>query len=280
VTGVARRLWADGGGRAGAAVLAALVALAACAPWLAGDPTAIPRDLSGGVGLPPGPGHWLGTDPVGRDVWARFAFGARTSLAVGVLAAALAATLGVAWGALAAWVGGAGGAVLMRTVDAVLGVPRVLVVVAALAFWPARSVAALALLLGATGWLHVSRLVHGAVARERRAGHVLAARAVGVPEWRIVIGHVLPAATGAATVAAALGVAEAIALEAALSYFDLGVAEPTPTWGRLVHDAADAPLGRWWLVAVPGIGLAAVTLGCNLVSDALRRALDPRAELA
>nr|MCU0623832.1 ABC transporter permease [Gemmatimonadaceae bacterium] len=213
------------------ATLAGLALVGGLAPWLAPfDPAAQP-DIRTGAGLAPHWPHLLGTDGYSRDVLSRLLHGTRVSLGLGLAAGGLTAALGTAIGlvagASAAWVD----AVVMRLIDAAVAIPRVVVLATAVALWGTLSAPALVLLLAATGWFGIARIVRTDVRTMRHAEWRLAAIALGVPTWRTWWRHLLPAVAPTVGVAATLAVAQTIALEAAVSFLGLGVQPPTASWG-------------------------------------------------
>jgi peptide/nickel transport system permease protein len=229
----------------------------------------------GADGLPPRRTFPLGTDHLGRDLWARLVHGARVSLAVGLLATGLALTLGVAVGCAAALGGGAVDAVLMRLVDLVLAFPRLFLLIAVVAVLRPGG-AAIVLVLGATGWMLTARLVRAEILALKRRDFVVAAQAMGQHPLAILGRHLLPNAIGPALVAAGLLVGDVILAESALSFLGLGVPEPAPTWGRMVKDIYDGALERWWLALFPGLAIVVTVIGFNLIADGLRDRLDVR----
>ena len=250
--------------------LVGLAVVAIVSPWVAPfDPAAQP-DIVNGAGRPPAWPHLLGTDGYSRDVLSRLLHGTRVSLGLGLSAGLLTAALGTALG-LVAGLGARGvDALLMRTVDAAVAVPRVVVLAAAMAVAGPLSTPALVLVLGATGWFGIARVVRTEVRTLRRADWVLAAVAQGVPPLRVWWRHVLPAVAPTIGVATTLAVAQTIGLEAAVSYLGLGVQPPVASWGTMLADAADQPWRWWWLLAAPGAALLGTTLACNALADALR----------
>ena len=226
---------------------------------------------------PPSAAHWLGTDNAGRDVWSRLVWGSRNSLFVGVAAVALATAIGMLLGALSGYYGGIVDGVLMRVTDAFLAFPGIV--------------------------LHAdARVGPGSEHRQRRARDrlsragpasrgwsaassspcasrtwTLAARAIGVTDWRIIRRHLLPHVISPVVVAATFGVAVAILTEASLSYLGLGVRPPAPSWGAMLADAQTVHVFQevWWSWLAPGITLVLVVLAVNYVGETLRRALDP-----
>lgn len=256
--------------------LVCFAVLALFAPWLAPvPPNAIPAD---GLiqSLPPSVEHPFGTDPVGRDVLSRLLHGARVSLSVAFLSVALASLVGTTYGAAAGWIGGRVDALCMRLLDVALAVPRVLLLLMVLAFWGTVPLPTLVLLLGLTGWYDVARLVRSDVRALRDRDFVLAARATGVREARILWRHVVPHVWPTLVVTATLGVANAIALEAGLSYLGLGVQPPDASWGTMLSDGNIPGGARWWLTLFPGTAIVLAVLACNALGDALRESLAPR----
>jgi peptide/nickel transport system permease protein len=262
--------------RAAIVILALFALCAIAAPAIAPhDPIAQP-DPVGQKNLPPSVAHPFGTDAFSRDVLSRVIYGARISLGVATASVLLAVTLGAAWGAVAGFVGGAPDAILMRAADAVLSVPRVLLLIALVASAGSLSVYGIILMLGLTGWPLTSRLVRGEVRALRGREFVLAARAMGVPEWRVLLFHVLPGVVPQLMVAATLAFATVIPLEAGLSFLGLGVPAPAPSWGNIINDGAGRPVDTWWLVVFPGMAIVCVVLAVNTIGERLRETVDPR----
>lgn len=262
----------DAGTRIALLTLAVLAAGALLAPLLAPhSPTAI----VGARMLPPSPAHLFGTDDIGRDVFSRVLYGGRMSLAVAALATVVAATIGTGVGAIAGFVGGRVDALLMRTVDLLLALPRLLVLIAVFAFWEGLPVWALIALIGATSWFPLSRLVRGQVRSARERDFVAAARALGATESRVLLRHVMPAVTGTILAATPLIVGNVVVLEAGLSFLGVGVQPPTPSWGSIVQDGATVPLA-FWIALFPGLAIAATAMAANALGDSLREAIDPR----
>ncbi len=253
----------------------ALAAMAVFAPWFAPyNPIAQP-DAIGLQSLPPSWTHLFGTDEFSRDVLSRVIFGTRISLSVAVLAIAVAASIGTLYGAIAGYCGGRADTVMMRAIDAALAIPQLLLLVAALALWQHVSVTALVVLIGATSWFHVSRLVRADVLRLRRQELTLAAVALGASPWRVLWRHILPNAVTSAIVALTLGIGNIIVLEAALSFLGLGVSPPTPSWGNMIHEGFAQLPGRWWPSIFPGIAIVVAVIAFNVLGDGVRDALDP-----
>ncbi len=263
------------GARVAVVTLVALALLAILAPWLLPDPNAIP-DAIGGRLLAPSLAHPFGTDALSRDLLARVARGGAVSLEVGLLAALLATLLGGAVGLTAAAIGGPLDTLLMRLTDALASVPRAFAILFAAAAWPLMPVGALILLLGVTGWYAVARITRAEGARLMRSDAILAARALGARRLRIIFRHLLPNVAGQLAVATALGVGEAMLLEAGLSFLGAGVRPPTPSWGSMIHEGKDVLLSAPWATIAPGIALTCAVLAANRIGDSIRDAYDPR----
>jgi len=265
-----RRVWIALG------VLAAIVLTAVFAPLLAPYDPRAQLDIAHLQSQPPSLAHPLGTDTFSRDVLSRLIYGTRVSLAVALVAVSISITFGTLLGAVAGYVGGAIDAVLMRFVDAAFSIPTLLLLIVVIALWGDISVVSLTLLIAGVGWFTVSRLVRAETLAVRDADYVVAARALGVPGWRILGWHVLPNAIGPAIVSATLAVGNVILLEAGLSYLGIGVRPPTPSWGNIIEEGATRVSDVWWLTLFPGLAILVTVFACNALGDALRDALDPR----
>jgi peptide/nickel transport system permease protein len=262
----------------GLTLLTGIAALAIAAPLVAaGDPNA-PGDIIATRFLPPlardvtGALHLLGTDRFGRDVWTRLVYGARISLTVGVLSVLLSVAVGVAIGGLSAWWRGWPGTLLLGFTDFALALPRVVLLLLLAALWQ-PSALLVVLLLGVTGWMPVARLVHGEVRALAVRPFAEGARSLGLRSLRVLWRHVLPNALTPVIVAAALGVGNAILLEAGLSYLGLGVQPPTPSWGNMIASGRDTLVNAPWVATAPGVMLVLVVVGCTLLGDAIRDVL-------
>ncbi|MDX2193586.1 MAG: ABC transporter permease [Gemmatimonadales bacterium] len=269
------RLLRRPGGRRGLALLVVLAVLALAGPPLARDPLA-QGDLVSGALRPPGGGHLLGTDHVSRDVLARTLHGLRRSLGIGLGATGLAAGLGLGIG-LVAGIGGAAGRVLLRAGDALLAIPRLFLLLVVLAGAGTLSAPGLALAIGLTAWPSASRLAAAEARRLWPQDWMLAARALGASPARLVLVHLLPHAAAPVLVAAALHVADAVVLEAGLSFLGLGIAPPAPTLGGMLLEARPTLAVAPWPALAPGVALVLVVLALGALADALRAALDPQA---
>src|SRR3954466_14570166 len=257
-------------------VLATIVLVGALAPLLAPyDPAAQP-DIVRLKSLAPSLAHPFGTDPYSRDVLSRVIYGARLSLSIGLLATLVSLTLGVFYGAVAGYSGGLVDGVMMRLLDALLAIPRLLLLLGILVAWPQLSVGALILFLGLTGWFGLSRIVRGQVLALKHAEFVTAAHALGASQWRILVRHLLPNLISPIVVAATLGVAHVIVLEAGLSYLGIGVPQPLASWGNIIQDGADQVATLWWMSLFPGLFMVLTVMTLNILGDALRDAYDRR----
>lgn len=274
----ARRFFSHPTAAAGVLVLIFFVTVAAAAPLVAGYAPSAQLDIVGLKNQPPSWLHPLGTDLYSRDLWSRLVFGARVSLAIGALAMLVAITAGATVGALAGYFRRWVDAVLMRVVDVGLAMPRIFVLLMAVALWERVPLAVLVLLIGLTGWFGTSRLVRAEVLSLRERPFVDAARALGAGPARIIFRHILPNAAAPIIVSAALGIGNVILLEAGLSFLGVGVPPPAPSWGNMIGDGWQQLAVAPWTTLFPGFAIALVVMALNAVGDALRDALDPRKE--
>ncbi len=256
----------------GAAIVLVMFLLAVAAPLLGRDPGAI--DIAGRL-QPPGWLHPLGTDDLGRDVLTRILFGARISLLVGFVAVGIATVIGIALGALAGYYGRWVDTLLMRFVDIMLCFPTFFLILAVIAFLD-PSIWNIMIIIGLTGWMGVARLVRAEFLSLRERDFVLAARALGASDLRIIFRHILPNALSPVLVSATLGVAGAILTESALSFLGIGVQPPTPSWGNMLIAGKQTLGTAWWLSVFPGLAILVTVLGYNLLGEGMRDALDPR----
>jgi ABC-type dipeptide/oligopeptide/nickel transport system permease subunit len=252
-----------------------LVVIAAVfAPWLAPH-NPITGDLKNAYLIEPGSRFILGTDTQGRDVLSRVLYGARLSLSVGLISQSVSVTLGVLLGLLAGYYGRWVDALVMRLADITLAFPTLLLLIAvAAAVKPSLPV--VFVVIGVVGWAGMARLVRSQVLVLRNSEFVLAARALGARDRRVLLRHLLPNVRTQVIIAATLGIAGAIMAEAALSFVGLGAQPPTPSWGAMVADGRDLLRVAPWISFAPGIAIGAAVLGFNLVGDALREAYDPK----
>ncbi|MBI2403014.1 MAG: ABC transporter permease [Gemmatimonadetes bacterium] len=260
----------------GLAAVGLLYLIALLAPVLAPYDPAAQLDLVAGRLLPASLAHPLGTDALSRDLLSRLLFGARLSLSIAALAVVVAVTVGTAVGLAAGLAGGVVDAALMRSVDAALAIPRVFLLIVILALWEHGGIAALVLVLGLTGWFGTSRLVRAEVQSLKQRDFVLAARALGLPAWRIALRHILPNATAPIIVSATLGVGNTILIEAALSFLGIGVRPPMPSWGNMIADGQAFLATAPWQAIVPGAAVVLTVMTFSVLGEALRETIDPR----
>jgi peptide/nickel transport system permease protein len=220
--------------------------------------------------------HPFGTDQYSRDVLSRIICGTRVSLSIAFLSVAVAATVGTAYGAIAGYVGGILDAAMMRMVDALLAIPRVLLLIAVATLWQGLGIVGLVLLLGLTGWFGVSRLVRTLVVGARHDEFVTAARALGASDARILSQHILPQVISPVLVAATLAIGNVIVIEAGLTYLGMGVRTPRASWGSVFQDGINSIGSSWWISLFAGLALVVTVLAVNLVADGLRDALNTR----
>jgi peptide/nickel transport system permease protein len=226
---------------------------------------------------PPGHGHPLGTDDLGRDVLARIIHGARISLAVGLLATAISLIVGSILGALAGYYGGAIDWFVSRLIEVVLCFPFLFLVLAIVALFR-PSLATIMIALGLTSWTTEARYVRGEFLRIREMEFAHAAKASGARDSRIIFRHLLPNALAPVLVSASFGVAFAILTESALSFLGVGVPLPMASWGSILSVAQQFIDYAWWLVVFPGVAIFTTVVAFNIIGDRLRDALDPRAD--
>jgi len=259
----------------GLGILAFLVLVALAAPLIA------PFDPNRQLGIVDLKNHapsWtylLGTDVVSRDVWSRMVYGARVSLGIGALGALVAVSLGTLVGAIAGYYQRWIDAVLMRGVDVGLALPRIFILLMAVALWDGLPFAALVIVIGLTSWFGTSRLVRAEVLALRQRDFVVAARALGAGSGRVIFRHVLPNAAAPIIVSAALGVGNVLLLEASLSFLGIGIKPPDPTWGNMIADNASSIYSAPWSTLFPGLAISLVVMSLNAVADGVRDALDP-----
>ena len=257
-------------------VLLALYLAALLAPVLAPYAPSQQLDIVALKNQPPSAAHLFGTDRFSRDIFTRVLYAMRVSLSVAMLAVLLSAVVGTLYGLVAAVAGRVLDGVMMRLLDAMLAIPRVLLLLAILAIWSPVPLGALVLLLGLTGWFETSRLVRAEALSLRERDFVVAARSLGAGGGRVMLRHLLPNVLAPVIVATTLGMGNVIVLEAGLSFIGIGAREPAASLGTMFHDGSEAFVGTWWLALFPGIALVVTVLAVNVLGDGLRALLDPR----
>lgn len=258
--------------RIGVTLSILLAAVAMVGPWLVGDPTV----ASGSDFLAsPSGSHLLGTDPFGRDVLARTVHGARVSLIVALVSTVVALMVGVALGVLAGGHHKPVARALSHFINFALAVPRVILLLVLVAATGRLGPWALALMLGLTGWPTIARLARGEALRLEHSGFVTASEALGASLPRRLLREILPGALPAGLVAATLGIADALLLEAGLSYLGIGIRPPHPSWGGMILEAQPYLAQAPWLLFGPAVALVMATVAATLLGEALRARLNP-----
>jgi peptide/nickel transport system permease protein len=269
----------DGRALFGAVIIAGIALAAILAPLIStGDPNAqgdvvatrflapLTTDASGVL-------HLLGTDRFGRDVWTRLLYGSRVSLTVGLLAVTISVLLGLAAGAVAGVFQRMLGAGVMGFTDFALALPRVVLLLLLTSLWP-PSATLVIIVLGLTGWMSIARLVYGETRALVARPFVESAYALGARRARVLVRHVVPNTLTPVIAASALGVGNAIMLEAGLSFLGLGVQPPTASWGSMIASGRDTLVNAPWVAAAPGVALVLVVVAFTLLGDAVRDRLD------
>jgi peptide/nickel transport system permease protein len=252
---------------AGLTLFALIVLAAVFAPLLtSADP--LQQNLLQARLAPGSPGHLLGTDDLGRDVLSRILYGARVDLRVGVLAVLTPLVIGSVLGLLCGWWGRWFDTIVMRLVDIVVAFPF-LVLVIALVFVLGQGTKSIYIAISAVGWVAYCRIVRGQVLVAKEQEYALAARASGLPTWRILLRHLLPNVILQAIVYAMSDIVLSILAIVTLSYLGLGVAPPSPEWGSMIAEGQNSLLTQWYLATIPGLCVVVVGLALALVADGL-----------
>ena len=261
----------------GACAGVALLALTVLAPVVsARDPLLI--DVLRRFLPPLDQGHVLGTDELGRDLLSRLLYAGRISLAIGFAAMAVTIVAGSLVGATAAYYGGGVDLALMHLTDVLLCFPTVFLLLT-LASFVRPTVLSIALIVGLTSWMEVARVIRGQLLSLREQDFISAAWALGCPDWRIILHHLLPNGMAPILVAATLNVANAILMESYISYLGYGIQPPTASWGNMLNNAGSYLSSAPWIAIFPGLAITIAVMSFNFIGDGLRDALDPRMRL-
>jgi peptide/nickel transport system permease protein len=238
---------------------------------------------------PPSAAHPFGTDTVGRDILARTIYGGQISLLIGITAVSIELFVGILIGALAGYYGGTLDALLMRFTEAMLNIPQIFLLIVMAKYFSgdvpninlfgrtlSGSVVVIVVIIGLTSWPYLARIVRAEFLSIKEREFITAAKATGTPKAQIIFRHILPNCVAPIVVAATLGVANAITLEAYISFLGLGVRPPTATWGNMLEGAYSYIETAYWMWLFPGLMIVLIVLSINFVGDGLRDALDPR----
>lgn len=254
-------------------LLAVLICVAVPSLITPGDPNMI--DLTARLLGPGAPGHVLGTDPLGHDVWRLMVYGARLSIMVAIAAVALSCVIGVTLGLLSGYYGGVVSAIIMRWTDVQLSFPFILLAILVVSLF-GGGVGNLILVLAIGGWMDYARVVRSQVLTTRELEYVTAARSIGAGGGRILVRHILPSVVSSIIVLVTLNTSVNILFEAALTFLGLGLSPETPTWGGLLSDGRVYLSTAWWIATFPGVAILFTALAINILGDWLRDTLDPR----
>ncbi|MBX3010006.1 MAG: ABC transporter permease [Caldilineaceae bacterium] len=227
--------------------------------------------------VPPNATYWLGTDPVGRDIWSRTVYAIRVSLSVGIVAVGISLIIALVLGTISGYYGGSIDMIVMRMTDIIMTIPSLVIIMAVVSIL-GPSIYNVMAVIGVLGWTGMARLLRAQILSVRERDFIRAAQSIGVTDWRIMLLHILPNSLAPVLVAATFGVAGAILTEAALSFLGFGVLPPTPSWGNMLNAARS--LSRLqenpWFWMPPGVMILLTVLAINFIGDGLRDALDPR----
>jgi len=232
------------------------------------DPNA--QDVFLRLAAPGTEGHLFGTDQLGRDLFSRILYGGQVSLLIGVMAVLVSGVLGVVLGSLAGYYGGKVDAVISRLIEAQLSLPLLMMLLLVVALF-GSSIPVIAFVIAIANWPEPARLTRAMVLVEREKPYVAAAVVLGVKRFAILLKHVIPNVISQAVVLALLLLAQAVLLESALSFLGAGPQRPFATWGRIISDGQDFIGSAWWIVTIPGLVIAFLVIGVNLIGDGLQQ---------
>lgn len=253
--------------------IAVIILFALFAPLIAPyDPSAVD---SASVLVEPSASHIFGTDMLGRDIFSRIVYGSRISLSIGFIAVGIAVLIGIVFGSIAGYYGGKADSVIMRFVDIMLCFPTLFLILAVIAILE-PSIFNIMVVIGATSWMGVARLIRAEVLTLKERDYVTAAKVMRADDAWIILKHLVPNAIGPVLVSATLGIGGAILVESALSFLGIGVQPPTPSWGNILMDGKSTLGAAWWLTIYPGVFIFLTVLAYNLLGEALRDILEPK----
>lgn len=257
----------------GLCIIVCMIVLAIVGPWLS-PYTYADQNLTQ-ANQAPSAAHWFGTDTLGRDLYVRVVYGARISLAVGFVAAAINLVIGVVYGSIAGYMGGKVDRLMMGFVDILYGIPLLLYVILLMVIL-SPGLTSIFLALGIAYWLTMARIVRSQIMALKNEEYVLAARSMGVPSWRILFRHMLPNCVGPIVITMTLAIPEAIFTEAFLSFIGLGVSAPMASWGVLAAEGINSMRSYPFQLIAPAVAIGVTMLGFTFFGDGLRNALDPK----
>lgn len=257
----------------GLCIIVCMIILAIVGPWLS-PYTYADQNLTQ-ANQAPSSEHWFGTDTLGRDLYVRVVYGARISLAVGFVAAAINLVIGVVYGSIAGYMGGKVDRLMMGFVDILYGIPLLLYVILLMVIL-SPGLTSIFLALGIAYWLTMARIVRSQIMSLKNEEYVLAARSMGVPGWRILFRHMLPNCVGPIVITMTLAIPEAIFTEAFLSFIGLGVSAPMASWGVLAAEGINSMRSYPFQLIAPAVAIGITMLGFTFFGDGLRNALDPK----
>lgn len=257
----------------GLCIIVCMIVLAIVGPWL--SPYTYAEQNLTQANQAPSAAHWFGTDTLGRDLYVRVVYGARISLAVGFVAAAINLVIGVVYGSIAGYMGGKVDRLMMGFVDILYGIPLLLYVILLMVIL-SPGLTSIFLALGIAYWLTMARIVRSQIMALKNEEYVLAARSMGVPSWRILFRHMLPNCVGPIVITMTLAIPEAIFTEAFLSFIGLGVSAPMASWGVLAAEGINSMRSYPFQLIAPAVAIGVTMLGFTFFGDGLRNALDPK----
>lgn len=258
---------------AGAVMVAILLLIALVAPVIVGD-SYKKQNISERL-MPPSAKHIMGTDELGRDLFARMVYGARVSMTVGIIAVAIAALIGVTLGAVSGYFGGVADNIIMRIVDIMLTIPTLFLILMLIVFL-GPSLFNIMIIIGLTSWTDIARIVRAEVMSCKKAAYAEAAKVMGFKRRRIIFSHILPNTFAPVLVYMTFGVSGAILTESGLSFLGLGVQPPVPSWGNILTSGKDYLESAWWMLAFPGMAIFTAVFSYNMLGEGLRDRLNPR----